>query len=57
MNEKFMIDMVHNIEELAELQKEITKWVRGDLRIKKLIEEIEDVEIALNNIRKYLKEE
>lgn len=44
-------DMIHNIEELAELQKELTKFLRGDLRRKKLIEEVHDVEIAIENIK------
>jgi NTP pyrophosphatase (non-canonical NTP hydrolase) len=54
MDERFVIDMVHNMEELAELQKEISKWVRGSIRRDKLIEEINDVEIALVNLRNWL---
>jgi len=50
----FVIDMVHNIEELAELQKELTKWVRGKLRKDKLLEEIQDVKIAIENIEKWI---
>lgn len=53
--EKIEIDMIHNIEELAELQKELTKYLRGDLRIKKLIEEIKDVEIAIANIKEHFR--
>jgi hypothetical protein len=51
--DKIEKDMIHNIEELAELQKELTKFLRGKLRREKLIEEIADVEIALKNIKKY----
>ena len=54
MDERFVIDMVHNMEELAELQKEISKWVRGSIRRDKLIDEINDVEIALVNLRNWL---
>jgi hypothetical protein len=50
----FVIDMVHNIEELAELQKELTKWVRGKLRKDKLINELNDVYIAIENIEKWI---
>lgn len=51
--DKIEKDMIHNIEELAELQKELTKFLRGKLRREKLIEEIADVEIVLKNIKKY----
>jgi hypothetical protein len=50
----FVIDMVHNIEELAELQKELTKWVRGKLRKDKLTQELNDVYIAIENIEKWI---
>lgn len=50
---KFEKDIVHDIEELAELQKELTKWLRGKLREDKLKEEIEDVKIAIRNIEHY----
>jgi hypothetical protein len=50
----FVIDMVHNIDELAELQKELTKWVRGKLRKDKLIQELNDVYIAIENIEKWI---
>lgn len=48
---EFASDMIHNIEELSELQKELTKWLRGGLRKEKLNKEIKDVEIALKNIK------
>ena len=51
--DKIEKDMIHNIEEMAELQKELTKFLRGKLRREKLIEEIADVEIVLKNIKKY----
>lgn len=53
--DKFILDMIHNIEELAELQKEITKWCRGNIRKNKLEEEITDTLISLKNIHKWLK--
>jgi hypothetical protein len=52
----FYIDMVHNMEELAELQKEISKWVRGTPRMVKLEKGIMDVRIAIDNIEKWIKE-
>lgn len=39
------------IEELSELQKELTKALRGKLRIEKLLEEIADVEIILEQLK------
>jgi hypothetical protein len=50
---QFEKDMIHNIEELSELQKELTKALRGKVRKDKLIEEVVDVEIALSNIREH----
>jgi NTP pyrophosphatase (non-canonical NTP hydrolase) len=47
--------MIHNVEELAELQKEISKWARGYIRQNKLEEEIKDVLISIENIQKWLK--
>jgi hypothetical protein len=52
--DKFEIDMIHNIEEFSELQKEITKWLRNKLRKDKLIQEIIDVEISLNNLKEWI---
>lgn len=49
------INIIHDIEELAELQKELTKALRGKLRRKKLIEEFIDVEIAMKNIKDIFK--
>lgn len=39
------------IEELAELQKELTKYLRGDLRRGKMLEEMADVEIMLTQLK------
>lgn len=39
------------IEELAELTKELTKFLRGDGSISKLAEEVADVEIMLEQLR------
>lgn len=39
------------IEELSELQKELTKALRGKLRIEKLLEEMADVEIILEQLK------
>jgi hypothetical protein len=50
---KFEVDMVHNIEEMAELSKELIKWLRGTKRQSKLLEELKDVEIAIENIKKW----
>lgn len=52
----FTLDMVHNMEELAELQKEISKWVRGIPRVHKLEEEIRHVYVVLANILDWKKE-
>jgi len=49
----FALDMIHNMEELAELQKELSKWVRGNPRPDKILKEMKDVEIALENVRKW----
>jgi hypothetical protein len=50
-NEKFLIDMLHNVEELGELQKEIIKFARGKLRPRNMRQEINDVNIAVGNIQ------
>lgn len=39
------------IEELAELQKELTKTLRGKSNISNLLEEVADVEIMLEQIK------
>jgi NTP pyrophosphatase (non-canonical NTP hydrolase) len=44
------LNIIHDIEELAELQKELTKALRGKLRLLKLEEEMADVFISLYNI-------
>jgi hypothetical protein len=49
----FYIDMLHNMEEMAELQKEVSKWGRGTPRFDKMDKEINDVEIALANIKRW----
>jgi len=46
-------NIIHDIEELAELQKELCKYLRGKLRREKLIEEIFDVEIAIKDIKDF----
>ena len=53
--EEFLIDMLHNVEELAELQKEIIKFARGQLRPKKMKTEITDVTIAIGNVQMWMK--
>lgn len=45
------------IEECAELQKEVTKLLRGKERLHKLIEEIGDVEIMLTSLKHILKKD
>lgn len=50
-NEKFLIDMLHNVEELSELQKEIIKFARGNLRLRNMRKEINDVQIAIGNVQ------
>jgi len=51
MTDSFIISMVHDIEELSELQKELCKYLRGNENRNKIIEEVADVEIALNDIK------
>jgi len=51
MTNTFIISLVHDIEELSELQKELCKYLRGHENRDKIIEELADVEIALNDIK------
>jgi hypothetical protein len=53
-NEKFLIDMLHNVEELSELQKEVIKFARGKLRLRNMRKEINDVNIAVGNIQLWI---
>jgi uncharacterized protein YabN with tetrapyrrole methylase and pyrophosphatase domain len=50
-NKSIEQNVIHDIEEFSEIQKELTKFLRGKLRIEKLKEEVADVEIALQNIK------
>ena len=43
--------MIVAIEEMAELQKEVTKFIRGDIRFDEICEEIADVEIMIEQLR------
>jgi DNA-binding transcriptional regulator GbsR (MarR family) len=52
----FEKNLIHDIEELSELTKELTKWLRGSLREEKLIEEIHDTKIAISDIEKRLQQ-
>lgn len=52
---EFLIDMLHNVEELAELQKEIIKFARGKLRSRSMRQEINDVNIAIGNLHVWMK--
>lgn len=38
------------IEEMAELQKELTKWLRGKSKYENMMEEMADVSIMLNQL-------
>lgn len=49
-----MEKFIHDIQELAELQKEITKYLMGRYRPTKMIEEIADVYISLDHLIKTL---
>jgi NTP pyrophosphatase (non-canonical NTP hydrolase) len=52
---EFLIDMLHNVEELSELQKEIIKFARGKLRLRSMRQEINDVNIAIGNLHVWMK--
>lgn len=51
MDEKNKLNLIHDIEELAELSKELTKALRGKLRRDKLVEEIIDVKVSICRIQ------
>lgn len=58
----FVVDMIHNMEELAELQQAISKWVRSfkennigiDEAKKRIREELTDVYVAIDNLKEWL---
>lgn len=45
------LQLVMAIEEMSELQKEMTKAIRGKQRISAIIEEVSDVQIMLEQIK------
>jgi hypothetical protein len=51
MTNAFITSLVHDIEELSELQKELCKHLRGNENRRNIIEEVADVEIALNDVK------
>lgn len=47
----YRLQVIVAIEELAELQKELTKWLRGKCNPAGLLEEMADVSIMLNQLQ------
>lgn len=56
MNINLIKNLVHNMEELAELIQALSKWVRGQPDFRNINEEIEHVEYVLRNLKENLKE-
>lgn len=48
-------DLIHNIQELGELNHALTKWLMGKADWDNINEEIEHAEFAINNVKQYLK--
>jgi|GEM_PF-5881255 len=56
MNIKFTEDLVHNMEELAELIQALSKWIRGQPNFENIDEEIKHVEYVIKNLKEHLQE-
>lgn len=50
----FYIDMIHNVEELSELQKEISKFARGKGDFSNIVTEIEHCMVAIKNLQLWM---
>ena len=50
-------DLIHNMEELAELIQVLSKWARGKPNFKNIKEEISHVEFVINNLKENLERE
>jgi hypothetical protein len=56
-SESLTNDLIHNMEELAELIQALSKWARGKPNFKNIKEEVEHVEFVINNIKEHLERE